>query len=323
MRRVSYLQLKLLRTAAGIVSRWGDRALLIVTYHRVLLQPDPLLPDEPSAEEFSTLIDALRRTFNVLGLHEALTLMKARRLPARALCITFDDGYANNSEVALPILREHGVRATFFIATGFLNGGRMWNDSIIEAVRNAPAGLDLEDLGLGKYALLDMQARRGAIAQLLGSLKYTEPGARARISALVAERAGVTPTSDLMMSDEQVRKLTRGGMDVGGHTVNHPILARLDGDIARREINESHDRLKQITGNTPLSFAYPNGRPGVDYGPEHVAMVREAGFECAVSTASGCATALTDAYQLPRIAPWGASAGAYILRAQRCYLDRQ
>ena len=88
--------------------------------------------------------------FNVIPLLDAVRHSAAGTLPPRAACITFDDGYADNAEVALPILQRHKLHATFFVATGFLNGGRMWNDTIIELVRRAPDGvLDFSAFGLG------------------------------------------------------------------------------------------------------------------------------------------------------------------------------
>src|SRR5689334_21931860 len=120
----------LLRLAAGVASGKDRKAALVVlTYHRVLEAPDPMLPDEPDAAQFAAWLDALAQTFSVLSLVEALALRKEGRLPPRTLCITFDDGYANNAEIALPILLSRGLKATFFVATGFVGNGRMWNDS--------------------------------------------------------------------------------------------------------------------------------------------------------------------------------------------------
>ena len=82
---------------------------------------------------------ALRRYCHPVPLIEGVRGLATGSLPDRAVTVTFDDGYADNAEVALPILQRHGVPATFFVATGYLNGGRMWNDSIIEAIRRAPA----------------------------------------------------------------------------------------------------------------------------------------------------------------------------------------
>ena len=100
----------------------------------------------------------IRSWFNVLPLALAVERLRQGDLPARALAITFDDGYADNAEVAAPILERLGLPATFFVTTGFLQGGCMWNDRVIEALRNCAADeLDLSELGLGT---LDLQPRR-------------------------------------------------------------------------------------------------------------------------------------------------------------------
>ncbi len=317
------LPVALLRTFAGLASRRGPAgSMLILTYHRVLPAPDPLLPDEPSAEAFAALVDAIRDTFNVLPLSEALALRSVGRLPPRTVCITFDDGYANNAEIALPILEARGMRATFYVATGFLNGGRMWNDSVIEAVRRGPGKLDLEDLGLGSHVLSGAAQRRMALNGILAALKYRPFEERLAIATQVAARAGLAERDELMMTDSQVRKLADAGMEIGAHTISHPILTRLDRAAAVSEIEGSRRRLQEITGAGVDSFAYPNGRPGQDYVRDHVEIVRAAGYSSAVSTAWGCVTSQAAPYELPRIAPWGATQFRYLFRIARSYFDR-
>src|SRR6185295_12429728 len=93
--------------------------LLILTYHRVRPEPDGLITDNAHAAGFRRQMQVLARAFAVLPLIEAVERMLAGTLPSRAVCITFDDGYADNAEVAAPILADFGLPATFFIATGF------------------------------------------------------------------------------------------------------------------------------------------------------------------------------------------------------------
>ncbi|HEU5481453.1 MAG TPA: polysaccharide deacetylase family protein, partial [Candidatus Tumulicola sp.] len=113
--------------------------------------------------------------------------------------MTFDDGYADNATVALPILREAGVHATFFVATSYLDGGRMWNDTVIEAVRAARGpGLDLAAAGLGEHAIATVAERRATIDRLLATLKYAEPERREGLAGAVASVAGVALPDDLM-----------------------------------------------------------------------------------------------------------------------------
>lgn len=292
-----------------------SRSLSILIYHRVVREPDPLLPDEVCAADFESQMALLDRWFHVLPLRGAVERLQAAMLPARAACVTFDDGYADNAEVALPILRKLGLPATFFVATDFIDGGRMWNDSVIETVRRAPgSSLGASDLGLGELDLSTLEARRRAIDVLLSALKYLPSEERQeRVAALGSVVSEELPTN-LMMTREQVRRLHATGMEVGAHTVSHPILAKLDAAQARFEIAEGKRRLEAITGAPVRLFAYPNGKPGRDYLAEHVAMVRRSGFDAAVSSAPGVACPASDTFQLPRFTPWDRSPGKFLLR---------
>lgn len=316
-------QSALLRSGAHIASPGGRRgALIVLIYHRVLPVPDPLLADEPDAAAFAAQMDLVADLFRVLPLADAVDALERGTLPPRAAAITFDDGYANNLEVAAPILAARGLTASFFIATGFIDGGAMWNDLVIDALRHAPVEFDLSAVGLGRYALTDMPARRCALELVLGQLKYLELPERVRRATEIAGLAGLNDRCHPMMTEAQLRKLAKLGMDIGAHCVRHPILARLAREEAQREILESKARLEEITGRAVRTFAYPNGRPGTDYGPEHVAMVRAAGFATAVSTAWGAASRGIDRYQIPRVAPWDRQALKYGLRLVRACSQR-
>jgi peptidoglycan/xylan/chitin deacetylase (PgdA/CDA1 family) len=285
----------------------GGRAgrLTILIFHRVLPQHDPLNPDEPSALEFERRMQWVRAWFNVLPLSDATQRLADGTLPPRALAITFDDGYADNREVAAPILRRLGLTATFFIATGFLDGGCMWNDRVIEAVRSCDAaGLDLSALGLGALGLDDAASRRRAAAAVVKAIKHLEPSARQAATDAVVKAAGGRSAPALMMSIDQLRELRTLGMHVGAHTITHPILARATEADALHEIAAGKAQLEALLGEPVRLFAYPNGVPGEDYLPEHVRMVRDVGFSAAVSTAWGAASAASDRFQLPRFTPW-------------------
>jgi peptidoglycan/xylan/chitin deacetylase (PgdA/CDA1 family) len=320
MDRLSPFSAMLVRRAGSLLSSGGRRGrLLILLYHRVLPEHDSLLNDEPDAATFAAHMDLVKQSFNALPLLEASQRLRDGSLPARAVSITFDDGYANNLHVAAPILAARGIPATVFVAAGFIGGGRMFNDTAIEAIRRAHEVLDLTDLGLGRFTLCDVAARRSAISQLLGVLKYMDPAERLRTANQIAERVGCELPDELMMTEEQVRSILRYGVEVGAHTMNHPILTRVDAETARREISDSKHRLTEITGRRVESFAFPNGRPHCDYARCHVEMARKTGFQVAVSTAWGAATAESDLLQLPRIAPWGATVLRVAIRIVQSY----
>lgn len=313
----------ILATAAGPIATVGavaERALpprlSILIYHRVLRDPDPLFPDEADAQRFDAQMRLLRRHFRVLTLGQALRMRDAGTLPARALAITFDDGYADNAEVALPILQRHGLTATFFVATGFLDGGRMFNDSVIECLRRTPLQrIDLHDLGLQDMPLSTPADRRAAIDALLPRVKYLGLAEREDFLARLQQLAGrPTLPGDLMMRSDQVLALHRAGMEIGGHTVHHPILRLLPDADAAAEIRGGRERLQTLTGAPVQVFAYPNGQPGQDYGEREVGIVRSLGFLGAVSTRRGTATAASDRFQLPRFTPWDRAPERWLAR---------
>ena len=314
-----------LRHVLSRLSPAGPEARLsVVIFHRVHLVPDPLFPEEVDCDRFNEICAWLSAWFNVLPLDEAVARLLAGSLPVRALAITFDDGYADNHDVAMPVLKAHGLCATFFVATSFLDGGRMWNDTVVESVRGCTApALALADLGLpgiGTLALDTAASRRSAIDALLGAIKYLPPAQRQAAVDGLAERAQVDLPATLMMTSPQVRALADAGMQIGAHTATHPILARLDEGAALQEMRHSRAVLEDLLGQPVRSFAYPNGRPGRDYLPRDVSLARQAGFELAVSTAPGAARAGDDVFQLPRFTPWDRRRWAFGARmAQNLY----
>ena len=302
----------MLRALAAWQSPAGARARLpILIFHRVLAAPDPLFPGEVDAQRFDAACAWLRRWYRVLPLDEAATRLTEGSLPSRSLAITFDDGYADNHTVALPILQRHGLVATFFVATGFLDGGCMWNDRIVEAVRQCRGDvLDLTTIGAFEDAVrirhptANIVDRRRAIDTILLALKHLKPGERQVGTDAIVRAAGARVPADLMMTGQQVLALAQAGMQLGGHTENHPILARLSDSEALAEIVRGRVALESISQAPITLFAYPNGRPDLDYGERDVALVRSAGFQAAVTTAWGAAGAGADPLQLPRFTPW-------------------
>ena len=300
----------------NILSPSGAKARLTVfIFHRVLTVPDPLFPGEPDAARFETQICWIKSWFNVLPLVDAVERLLTRKLPARAAAITFDDGYADNASVALPILQRAGVPATFFIASGYLDGGRMWNDTVIDTIRQTNAReLDFSALNLGRYRIDSVQSRQKSLVALLGKLKYLSPPVREKLANDIAELAGGCSRQDLMMTTQQVRALAEAGMTIGAHTVSHPILSRISEQDALAEMSGGKRQLEAITGREVSLFAYPNGKPNIDYLSTHVRLARKVGFAGAVSTGWGAATCDTDEFQIPRFTPWDRSEWRYALR---------
>ena len=312
------------RVLRQTVRHLGRQRLQIFIFHRVHAQADPLYPSEVHADDFDRICRWLATWFQVLPLDEAAPALSRGLLPDGAACITFDDGYADNHDVALPILRRHGLCATFFIATDYLDGGRMWNDTVVEALRGATVDtIDVSELGLGSLRELpceSLQARRESVRHALSVLKYLDPSHRQEMALELARRARSPLPDHLMLSSAQVRSLHASGMQIGAHTASHPILARVDEQDSFREMQASRDRLMHLLGAPIDLFAYPNGIPGTDFLPRDVELARRAGFKAAVTTAWGSARRGSDPLQLPRFTPWDRSPLGFAARVARNYL---
>ncbi|MBK6603367.1 MAG: polysaccharide deacetylase family protein [Betaproteobacteria bacterium] len=279
--------------------------LSVLIFHRILPEPDPLLPYEVTARQFAAEIETLARHFTILPLREGLARLRSNTLPPYALCLTFDDGYRDNYTMALPILQAQRISATFFIASGYLDGGRMWNDTLLAIVRGWPdEAIDLSDWGIPVIPMQSLAQRQQAWGLLFRWMRRI--GARGRDELLdrLARRVPESLPTDLMMTRQQVRELCEAGMEIGCHTRLHPILARLPDDDARAEIVGSKRELEELTQTEVRYFAYPNGTPGDDYGMRDVNLVAAAGFDAAFTTSWGVVTRDWDQYQIPRFTPW-------------------
>ncbi|NNF66979.1 MAG: polysaccharide deacetylase family protein [Gammaproteobacteria bacterium] len=292
---------KIARLSSSLMERWIERAspagedgkLLVVKYHRV---QSTLSLGKRLITEFETQMKLVSRMFNVLTIAEAAKRIKENSLPARALSITFDDGYADNYDLALPVLERHGLKATFFVTSGLLDQSGMWSDQIASILVSADKTRAAE--------IRDYLVDAGVpprLPDLVNELKYMSVDAQETIVSGLSKFGDAVHESSKLMNADQLRSLVKKGMEVGGHTVNHKILNSLEDDQARHEIKSCKAQLESIIDAPVESFAYPNGRRNQDYTDREVSFVREAGFKAAVSTEYGLARSGTDTFELPRI----------------------
>lgn len=276
--------------------------LSILIYHQVVQEEEFRKAFDPSQREFDRQMGLISKYFHPMGLIEAINALRNGTLPERAIAVTFDDGYANNYHTALPILQKHGIPATFFIASEFLNGGIMWNDAVLETFMRSHGGLDLQEANLGRFPPAKGEERLKQAQEVLNLLKRLPFEERTEKVAEIT-RSRALP-DNLMMTDDHVRKLHDAGMEIGGHTLSHPILTRVSLDEAYKQIIQNKQQLERIIGAPLRSFAYPNGRPDQDYNKKITELVSQAGYEIAVTTSAGVSTRDTPVLELPRYTPW-------------------
>jgi peptidoglycan/xylan/chitin deacetylase (PgdA/CDA1 family) len=294
---------------------------VILMYHRIAAPAvDPWgLAVHPGRFEAQLAWLAEKRT--PLPMPEFVHRLQLGSLPGAAVAVTFDDGYADNLEQAGPRLRAAGVPATVFLAAGAIGQPReFWWDEIARGILSRQDGLDA-DVSVEDRALrLNFDAMNGADAEPAGWRAWQEPrtarqrayldfwkvlrdaSADARDAALsrFREATALPPPqhADLPMTAGDVARLTRGyGIDVGGHTITHPVLPQLAPHDKRREIGDGKRRCEELTGSAIDGFAYPHGAVDADCRDA----VRESGFKWACGTAHGPVSRTSDPFALPRI----------------------
>lgn len=279
--------------------------LSVFLFHKVPHQCDPLVPADVSMARFERLLDHTFTALNVLPLEEAIKRLVAGKLPRRAACITFDDGYPDWLAGAAPALRQRNLHATFFITSGQFDGVPLWHERILAAVRQLPGPtLDLGIPFLPAQSVASTQDRRQQVQRLEQELKYLTLHRREQILQQIEGMAGVQATQAPVMSEAQLRDLHSQGFDIGAHTAMHPILDYCSRAEVEREIGGARERLQSIVGGGVHGFAYPNGRPYADFSRLHVDAVKKAGYRYAVTTNWGVADGRTSAFQIPRFTPW-------------------
>lgn len=293
----------------------SKKNLSILIYHRVLPEKDYMRPNTPTQKEFDRQMEIIAKYFTPISLSDALKRMKEGGLPKNSVCVTFDDGYSDNETIALPILKKWNIPATIFISTGLINGGIMWNDIVIESIKlQENKTLDLRRYELGVYDISTENKKNLTAESILKKIKHYDKNLRTELVEYIRSMNSEILSSNMMLTSRQIINLVDSGVEIGGHTVTHPILSKLSKIDAYDEILNGKEVIESITRKTCRYFAYPNGRPKVDYLPEHVDMLKNIGFEAGLSTTWGVSNNDSDRFEMARFTPWDKNPTKFMIR---------
>lgn len=272
----------------------------------------------------------LHRLSSPISLRQLAGRVSNRSVPAYSVAVTFDDGAADNLHQARPLLERYECPATVFVATGYVDSGHEFWWDLLEGIFLRPGllpetlrvtvnGKSFEEtLGAAaQYTETDFERHKG-----WSVLNREVPGERQRIYLLLhkllrplppayrsevisnlqkwahADRIG--QSTNEVLSCEEIRQLADSGLvEIGAHTVTHPVLSSIPEAVQRDEIRNSKLQLEEILGKPVASFAYPYGERA-DYTDKTVGIVREAGFSLACSNFKGVVQPGVDLFQLPR-----------------------
>jgi peptidoglycan/xylan/chitin deacetylase (PgdA/CDA1 family) len=272
--------------------------LVVVNYHRVACPWETRDFDEgvrdATPASFAAQVTLLRRAFTIIKLADLLEHLRGGPLPPNPALITFDDGYKDNYEQALPILQRLRTSAVFFIATDFISRRRLfWWDRIGYTLKHAtrarfginyPERVDI-DLSDG---ITDSAQRLIRVAASSPNLDFD------RFLSEISDGAGIPWTAELerdlanraLMTWEQIKGLHDAGMEIGSHTRRHRVLTTIGNDDLANELGGSKIDLEEKLGIPVRAVSYPIGGPIAGY-PDIRAAVEAAGYQVGFSYLTG------------------------------------
>ncbi|MCB1227057.1 MAG: glycosyltransferase [Verrucomicrobiales bacterium] len=303
----------------GATGAWQAGTARVLTFHGLRREEenDEVLDSglHLPVRVFQELCEWLQRRCQVVPLREVVAAVREGAAPWQetdrpVVALTFDDGYASNAELALPVLQAAGLPATVFVSTAFLDGQPLWFQALDRALASAPAGT----AGVVKVAGQRRQwtvpntrsARREMLHAWLAWMKTLPTAERRAVEEQLQarlpwpEQTRELPELLRPLSWEQARALRAAGVELGGHMHSHPILAR--GTVAEQEaeIQMAARRLREELGAVPELFAYPNGGPEDFDALSCAPLLAAVGHRAAFSMETRALRRGEDVWQLPR-----------------------
>lgn len=308
-----------MRNIKGLLCNIIDRPVIVLCYHRVTSKHSDMNSVVVSPDNFRAQMGYLKRNFRIVRFEE-----KWEHLDKPAVAVTFDDGYADNLTEALPILKEMGIPATFFISTGNMDTrNEFWWDALERMVSGTdeyPTRFALQDSLHGRTWPTLTAEERMTMFRDLHHLFMDGTGEQRNgwLLQVASWSEGNCPGADinrLLTCDELLEFSNHAEVTIGAHTITHSRLSTLSEEQQRHEIIESGRLLASIIGKEITVFAYPFGKKS-DFDVVAARICREAGYFKAAAAFPGEAHRWTDPHQIPRhfVFNWDSDRFAYKLK---------
>jgi peptidoglycan/xylan/chitin deacetylase (PgdA/CDA1 family) len=294
-----------------MAARLRRKGIAILMYHSVMDEPgkekNTLGGIIHSTKVFRGQMDLIAREYNPVSLEEVLRFIRGQQEPPpRSVVVTFDDGYADNYEVAATVLAEIGIPAVFYIAVDCIEQGKLpWPSRLRFAFYTTRRSSRTEQDGT-IWPLDEFETRDRAFLKACDDCCRLA-GQRQEDLVRRIERDLEVDVSlqskRLMMTWEQVRALISKGYAVGSHTMTHPNMAYVDEDDLYREFAESKRRLEEVLSSPIIHFSYPCPALSPHWTGRTVEVSREVGYQTAVTTNFGLAKRGDNPLCLSRVLP--------------------
>jgi len=276
----------------GLARAASSRMARILMYHNFCADGE-VLPDHVKASVLRQQFDYLRRHFHVIRLSDLLNqLQSGEPLESHAVALTIDDGRRNCYQYLFPLLREFKIPATFFVVSSFVRGEEwIWTDKIhwLREHANHPGSLASDKIDgffvkLNQMRPEDRDLTIEAIAAAMGVRIPKAP-----------------PAKYAPCTWDELREMADSGLvEIGSHTVTHPIFSSITDAESWHELTVSREQIEEGLGGRISSFCFPNGKPG-DYRASQMRQLKDVGYAGAVVTRYGMVGSRSNPYELPRI----------------------
>ncbi|MBI1878318.1 MAG: polysaccharide deacetylase family protein [Chloroflexi bacterium] len=290
----------------AIHALWPNR-LTVLAYHRVI---DPHPPGfdtfKPNVSAtpaaFAAQMDFIRHRFHVVSINELVAWLQDKHpLPLNPALITFDDGYRDNLDYALPVLQERGLPAVIFLATNYIGSASPFFWDLIAYCFHHTSKNEVDLPLAGRQQWRDPSSRAAVMVRWLDSLKKLPDTEKWAAVEKLPQALDVSVSADafanMHLTWDQVRQMVAAGVDMGAHTQSHPILTRVTLEQARDEVAGSKARIEVEINQPVTAFAYPNGQPS-DFNPALQTMLQQVGIKAAFTLVPG-PTRPTEVRQAP------------------------
>lgn len=279
--------------------RRGDHRLFILEYHDLCGDEAQEREGVVSQQRLARHLAWLGQRFRMVTVAEGVHRLAEDGGNRDLLAVTFDDGYASNHTHGGPALRAAHCPATIYLATEFIDGSPLWFDvarHAFSALREYPGELPTPTRRTLERVLGRWPFGGGEVA----ALKYAPCDERlAVLDALQSLELATAPPRPAM-TWQQIRDLQAAGIEMGAHTLTHPILSRQTAAQQEHELRGSRRRIHEATGVEPSTFAYPNGSAD-DFDAHTLRLVREIGFTACCTTVRGSNRPGADPWTLHRL----------------------
>jgi peptidoglycan/xylan/chitin deacetylase (PgdA/CDA1 family) len=285
----------------NLAQRFRGPRTVILRYHSVRDEPNEYATSVGkgivhATSAFRQQMEWLARHYEPITLDDVAAALRGDRpMPRRGVAVTFDDGYSDNVEIAMPILNRLGMPGAFYITTGCIEPHKMpWFCRLRHAFANSAREEWSGPAGDASYRLTDRGEQRQAFLAASRSCARHAGASQEELIGRIECELGVAPLAPpprLMMTWEQVRELRRQGHVVGSHTVTHPNLAQVTPDEVATEMREARIRLEEQLGEPVVHFSYPSPILQPHWSPQTIDTCREVGYQTAVTCTAGAVLA--------------------------------